>query len=104
MLWFVRYFTLGAGRTGLGGPKAIYSNVLLNDEVNLAGTAAYPGNLFAYPTPAANAILIKYFTLLDTPAISGLAPQIPWDLLNPNDPGPDPIPPDGGCLCLESAR
>jgi hypothetical protein len=69
-------------------PKGIYTNFLLNAVVNGAETAAYPGNLPAYPNPAADAILVKYFTtLLDHPAISGLAPQIPWDLLNPNDPG-----------------
>jgi hypothetical protein len=32
-------------------------------------------------------------TLLDNPAISGLAPQIGWALLNPNDSGPDPAHP-----------
>jgi hypothetical protein len=79
---------------GVQVPKGIYTNFLFDAEVNLAETAAYPGGLRAYPNPAADAILIKYFTtLLDNPAISGLAPQIPWSLLNPNDPGLDPFHP-----------
>ena len=75
-------------------PKGIYTNFLLDAAVNRAETAAYPGSSPGYPNPAADAILVKYFTtLLDNPAISGLAPQIPWDLLNPNDPGQDPFHP-----------
>ncbi len=78
-------------------PKGIYTNFLLDDQVNQAEAAAYPGGLPAYPNAAADAILVKYFyTLLDNPAISGLAPMIPWTLLNPNDPGPDPFHPAAG--------
>ena len=76
------------GPAGARGPKGIYANFLLNDKVSLAEAAAYPSGSSAYPNPAADAVLVKYFTtLLDNPAISGLAPQIPWYLLNPNDPG-----------------
>ena len=75
-------------------PRGIYANFLLDGAVNQAETAAYPGGVPTYPNPATDAILIKYFTtLLDNPAISGLAPQIPWSLLNPNDPGLDPFHP-----------
>jgi hypothetical protein len=36
-------------------------------------------------------VLVAYFTtLLNDPAVSGLAPQIGWDVLNPNDPGVNP--------------
>jgi hypothetical protein len=78
-------------------PKGIYTNFLLDDAINQAETAAYPGGLPAYPNPAADAILVKYFsTLLDNPAISGLAPMMGWTLLNPNDPGPDPFHPAAG--------
>jgi hypothetical protein len=81
------------------GPKGIYSNFLLNAAVNKAQAAAYPllSTLPAYPNPQltpdpTDTVLVKYFTtLLDNPAISGLAPIIPWYLLNPNDPGSDPF-------------
>lgn len=84
-------------------PKGLYTNFLLGDAVNQAQLAAY------YPTPAkqlpdypnpnltpdpTDAVLVKYLTtLLDNPAVSGLAPMIPWSLLNPNNPGPDPAHP-----------
>ena len=70
-------------------PKGIYARVALDDAANQAETAAYPGNSPAYPNPTADAILIKYFTtLLDNPAISGLALEISWISVNPNSPGP----------------
>jgi len=85
------------GPWGARGPKGIYANFLLNDKVSLAEAAAYPSGSSAYPNPAADAVLVKYFTtLLDNPAISGLAPQIPWYLLNPNDPGFDSFHPAKG--------
>ena len=35
-------------------------------------------------------------TLLDNPAISGLAVQIPWSFINRNEPGSDPFFPAAG--------
>ncbi len=78
-------------------PKGIYVTFLLDGAVSSAETAAYPGGAPTYPNPAADAILIKYFTtLLDNPAISGLAPQISWSLLSQSDPGLDPFHPAAG--------
>jgi hypothetical protein len=82
-------FTAGQPRV----PKGIYTNFILGDVINQAQTAAYPNiqlnkNLPQYPNPAftpdpTDAVLISYFTtLLNNPAISGLAPQIAWDTLN----------------------
>jgi hypothetical protein len=46
----------------------------------------------SYPNPAADEVLVAYFTtLLSNPAVTGLTPQIPWSFINPNDPGPDPF-------------
>jgi len=70
-------------------PKGLYTNFLLGGAVNQAQKAASSVNpaLPDYPNPAADAILVNYFmVLLDNPAVSGLAPQIPWQLLNPNNP------------------
>jgi len=70
-------------------PKGLYSNFLLGGAVDQAQKAASSVNptLPDYPNPAADAILVNYFTvLLDNPAVSGLAPMIPWQLLNPNNP------------------
>ncbi len=87
-------------------PKGIYTNFLLGDAVNQAQTAAYPNTppskIPPYPNPnitpdPTDAVLVNYFTtLLDNPAISGLAPMIPWQLLNPNSPGTDPAHPKPG--------
>ena len=80
-----------SAQTGPGPrvPKGLYSNFLLDGAVNQAQKAASSVNpaLPNYPNPAADAILVNYFTvLLDNPAVSGLAPMIPWQLLNPNNP------------------
>jgi hypothetical protein len=78
-------------------PKGIYVTLHLQDVAGNAETAAYPSGSPAYPNPAADAILVQYFiALLNDPAVSGLAPQIPWKYLNPNDPGPDPLRPAAG--------
>jgi hypothetical protein len=83
-------FTAGQPRV----PKGIYTNFIIGPTINAAQTAAYPNiklnkNLPQYPNPAiapdpTDAVLVSYFsTLLNNPAISGLAPQIGWDVLNP---------------------
>jgi hypothetical protein len=88
-------------------PRGLYSNFLLEGLVtnaqNLAGaSSSEPGLLTLRPWPTAtlapqDAAIVNYLTtLLDNPAISGLAPQIPWYLLNPNSPGPDPSSPAPG--------
>ena len=78
-------------------PMGLYATFLLDSAVKSAETAAYPSGVPTYPNPTADAILIKYFTtLLDNPAISGLAPQIPWSLLSQSDPGLDPFHPAAG--------
>jgi hypothetical protein len=74
-------------------PKGIYTNFIVEHTINSAQTAAYPNtkpkDLPEYPNPAitpdpTDAVLVSYFTtLLNNPAISGLAPQIGWDKLNP---------------------
>jgi hypothetical protein len=49
-----------------------------------------PNSDTSTPPGPEDAAIIQYLTtLLDNPAISGLAPQIGWKLLNPNNPGPD---------------
>jgi hypothetical protein len=73
-------------------PKGIYVRVDLNAAASQAETAAYPGGLPAYPNPAADAILVKYFfTLMDNSSTSGLAAEVHWSFLNPGDPGSDPF-------------
>jgi hypothetical protein len=70
-------------------PKGLYINFLLRDAVNQAQQAASSVNpaLPDYPNPAADAILVNYFmVLLDNPAVSGLAPMMTLQLLNPNNP------------------
>ncbi|MGA3202826.1 MAG: hypothetical protein ABSF12_10060 [Bryobacteraceae bacterium] len=73
-------------------PKGIYSNFIIEPTISSAQIAAYPGtklkDLPPYPNPAitpdpTDAVLVSYFTtLLNNPAISGLAPQIGWKTLN----------------------
>lgn len=87
-------------------PKGVYANLLLDGAVNQAQLAAYyptpASQLPAYPNPnltrdPTDAVLVGYLTtLLNNPAISGLSPQIPWYLLNPKNPGPDPSNPKPG--------
>ncbi len=95
------------GPTAARVPKGIYTNFLLDGAVNRARIAAYPKinlpkNLPAYPNPQltpdpTDSVLVSYFTtLLNNPAISGLAPMIPWNLLNPNSPGANPVHPAAG--------
>jgi hypothetical protein len=83
-------FTAGQPRV----PKGIYSTFIIEGIINQAQAAAYPNiklnkNLPQYPNPAitpdpTDAVLVSYFTtLLNNPAISGLAPQIGWNTLNP---------------------
>ena len=74
-------------------PKGIYTNFIVEYTISSAQTAAYPNlelnNLPQYPNPAitpdpTDAVLVSYFTtLLNNPAISGLAPQMGWVTLNP---------------------
>jgi hypothetical protein len=75
-------------------PKGIYTNFIVERTISPAQTAAYPNiklakNLPQYPNPAitpdpTDAVLVSYFTtLLNNPAISGLAPMFGWDKLNP---------------------
>lgn len=79
-------------------PKGLYTNFILSGLVNQAEAAAYPPPAVApqYPNPngtpgLVDEVLIKYFlTLLSNPAVSGLAPQMEWADLSPNNPGPDP--------------
>ncbi len=82
-----------AAQTGApvaNGPQGVYATFIMAAAITSAQNAAYPGTPPAYPNPAADTVLVTYFTtLLNDPAISGLAPQVPWDLLNPNDPGVD---------------
>jgi len=82
-------------------PKGIYVAFRLDSVVSAAYSAAYTGQTKAsqYPYPAltlppTNDVLIKYFTrLLDNPSVSGLSPEIPWNLLSLRNPGPDPLNP-----------
>ncbi len=82
-------------------PRGVYSNFLLDALVNnalnlVSAPGSEPAVLPFRPRPTAtlapeDAAIVNYLTtLLDNPAISGLAPQIPWYLLNPNSPGTDP--------------
>ena len=75
-------------------PKGIYTNFLSADVVTQAQRAAYPSiklakNLPPYPNPditpdPTDTVLVNYFTtLLNNPAISGLAPMSGWAPLNP---------------------
>jgi hypothetical protein len=84
-------------------PKGIYIRTVLDSTSNQAEAAAYPGGVPAYPNAAADAILVKYFyTLLENPAVAGLALAAPWGPLNPNDPGPDPFHPAAGAYVWNS--
>jgi hypothetical protein len=85
-------------------PMGVYVNFITSEVINRAQVAAYPGlkTLPPYPNPSltpdpTDAIMVAYFTtLLDNPAISGLAPQIGWQLLNPENPGPNAADPNAG--------
>ena len=87
-------------------PKGVYATFILADLVNQAQQAAYspnpPSTLPPYPNPnitpdPTDAVLVAYFTtLLDNPAISGLAPQIAWSLVNPSSPGANAASPAPG--------
>jgi hypothetical protein len=81
-------FTAGQPRV----PKGIYTNFIVGRTINAAQTAAYPNtkpkDSPQYPNPditpdPTDGVLVNYFTtLLNDPALSGLAPQIGWDVLN----------------------
>jgi hypothetical protein len=76
--------------TAPSAPKGVYALLHLDGAVSLAQTAAYIGPPPPYPNPAADTVLVAYLTtFLNNPAVSGLAVEIPWDFINPNDPGPD---------------
>lgn len=84
-------------------PRGIYATFQMEGDVNAAENAAYPSRSPAYPNPDADGILTQYFlTLLDDPAISGLAPQIAWDDLSLGNPGPDPDHPAKGSYLWNS--
>ena len=84
-------------------PKGVVALVLLDDAVNQAQLGAYPGTPPPYPNPAADTVLVAYFTtLLNNPAVSGLALAVKWSFLNPNDPGPDPFHPAPGAYTWNS--
>jgi hypothetical protein len=80
-------------------PRGLYSTVILDDLVKTAQTLVGSSSSAKEPRPYSDtttppgpedAAIIQYLTtLLDNPAIAGLAPQIGWKLLNPNNPGPD---------------
>src|SRR5580704_18061476 len=83
-----------AAQTGspvLNGPQGVYATFSLGLAIGSAQNAAYPGTPPAYPNQPADTVLVTYLTtLLDDPAISGFAPQIGWDVLNPRDPSVNP--------------
>lgn len=80
-------------------PRGLYSTLILSAIVKnaqaLVGSSSPADEPHSYsdtttPPGPADAAIIQYLTtLLDNPAISGLAPQIDWSLLNPGNPGPD---------------
>jgi hypothetical protein len=84
-------------------PKGIYATFQLDYLVNQAQATAYPNtpqDQIPYPNPnvtpePTDAIILNYLaTLLDNPAVSGLAPQFSWQVLNPNSPGKNPANPN----------
>jgi hypothetical protein len=85
---------MAAAQTGApvaNGPQGVYATFVMSSAITSAQSTAYPGTPPAYPNQAADTVLVTYFTtLLSDPAISGLAPQIAWDVLNPNDPSVSP--------------
>jgi hypothetical protein len=95
-----------AGQSGPANasvPRGIYALLQLDTAVNSAQNAAYPGTPPPYPDPATDAVLVSYFTtLLGNPAVSGLDAEIPWSLLNPGNPGPDPSHPAEGAYIWNS--
>ena len=84
--------------TEIREPKGIYATFLLGSLANGAYSAAYDGQTDVpdYPYPAlrekpTNDVIVRYLRkVLDDPNIAGLAPLIPWNLLNPNSPS-DPV-------------
>jgi hypothetical protein len=84
-------------------PKGLYTNFLLDglyaDAQTVTAASVRPEALprkpevATTPLPADTALIQYLVTLLDNPAISGLAPMIPWSLLNPKSPGSNPASP-----------
>jgi hypothetical protein len=80
-------------------PKGLYTNFIVDGIITQAQKVAYGTSqpLPQYPNPAlkvdpTDAILVNYFyTLLSNPGVSGLAPMIRWETLNPNSPGSNPF-------------
>jgi hypothetical protein len=80
------------------GPAGIYVRVALDAVASEAYATAYTGQgtkphylLPALREDPTNEVIVSYFlTLLDDTNVSGLAVEIPWDFINPNNPGSDP--------------
>ena len=89
------------GPTNARVPKGVYTNFIAEATINQAQTAAYPSTqpnkIPSYPVlpvDPTDAVLVNYFAvLLNNPAISGLAPQMDWATLNPNNPNANPAQP-----------
>ena len=102
LLFVTSTLALAQGFPGPAQPrvsKGIYATLILNELVNQAETVVYPPPAVApqYPNPngtpgLVDDVIVKYLlTLLSNPAVSGLAPQMSWVMLTPNNPGPDPL-------------